>query len=175
MLAHSASASQLSPVSCVAAGRRGTASAHACGGREVQPQRGLTSCTAWTSSAPRQLACSRANPLPTAQHECSTSPTGSGAPEPIHMDTTPNRAALPRRCSSCSSVTTWWSEGGRQRTGDEQEGHTQRSSVPACSLWRTPVHHLTWRAPVQPSGCPSAMAPPFGLTLAGSMPRWRTQ
>jgi hypothetical protein len=28
----------------------------------------------------------------------------------------------------------------------------------------------TYLAPVQPNGCPKAMAPPFGLTLAGSIP-----
>lgn len=59
-------------------------------------------------------------------------------PEPMHMDTTPKRAPLPRRASSCSSV--------------------------AVSL-----------APVQPRGCPIAIAPPLGLTFSGSSPSFSMQ
>lgn len=33
----------------------------------------------------------------------------------------------------------------------------------------------TWRAPVQPSGCPSAIAPPRGLTFSMGIPSFSTQ
>eukprot|EP00964_Phaeocystis_antarctica_P128478 scaffold92276_cov63-Phaeocystis_antarctica.AAC.2 len=58
-------------------------------------------------------------------------------PVPMHIDTTPYRWPVRR---------IWW------------------SSVATCSEWSSVA---TCRAPVQPSGWPSAMAPPSGLTWLG--------
>lgn len=81
--------------------------------------------------AAREWTVEEGAPAPAVQSRPSAAPAQPHAPEPMHMDTTPKRAALPRRCISYSSVAVCTGGGARSSSHAivMQAGHHIKGSV----------------------------------------------